>query len=55
MSSHYINVSCSVDSCEKFEILYTGDLYLENFSDQAFEGETIYIPCLEHEGTDNND
>lgn len=51
MSSHYIYVSCTENTCETFETIYTGDVYLDNFSDSAFEGETIYVPCKIHEAT----
>lgn len=51
MSGHYISVICTSYECDAFEEIYTGDIYLEYFSDEALESETITIPCKQHERT----
>lgn len=51
MSSHYIYLSCPVPDCSKFEQIYTGDIYTDDFPDsgpRSFEGEAIETPCNEH-------
>lgn len=51
MSSHYIYVSCPVEECKAFDSLYTGDQYLDDFDDDAWEGETIHAKCKNHNGS----
>lgn len=51
MSTHYIYLSCPAPDCSKFEQVYTGDIYTNDFPDSgpnSFEGESIETPCNEH-------
>lgn len=51
MSSHYIYLSCPAPDCSKFEQIYTGNVYTNDFPDsgpRSFEGESIETPCNEH-------
>lgn len=41
MSMHYIYIRCGF--CEKAESIYTGNIELEQFDDDDWEGETIEV------------
>jgi len=50
MSIHYIFLNCARVDCDQSESIYTGDIHLEHFSDEAFELSSLHILCKEHEG-----
>ena len=46
MSSHYLLIIC--DKCAKSESLHTGSIETEDFDDEDWEGNLIYVPkCIE--------
>ncbi len=48
MSTHYLYLACSIEGCDTTESIYTGQAYTYEFDDEAWEGETIYVPCKKH-------
>lgn len=52
MSSHYIYVQCNKPDCDSFESIWTGDVELDDFDDNAWEGEAIKVTCKHHKEED---